>query len=295
MATPKESEEPKPEHPSTYFVQDRSNEEEMNRLSAQDQLFTAGMGGVLPEQPDPRQFRRILDVACGTGGWVLEAAQAYQETSLFGIDISGRMLEYARARAVEQGVADRVEFRVMDALRMLEFPDDYFDLVNMRLSISWMRKWDWPRMLGELQRVTKPGGVVRVTECELLQQASYPALTQCAEMLQCAFFRAGHFFELKVDGLTAHLVPLFNQHGLQQVQTRSYHPEYRVGTPEGQAYIEDWLHGFRTLRPFLQKWGCLPEDYDTIREQALKELQQDDFCGSFHLLTVWGQPASKNR
>src|SRR5258708_31331709 len=39
------SPEPKQEHPSTYFVQDRSNQEELNRLQIQDHLYTAGMGG----------------------------------------------------------------------------------------------------------------------------------------------------------------------------------------------------------------------------------------------------------
>jgi len=53
------------EHPSTYFVQDRSNAEERERLRLQDQMFTTGMGGVLPEQPDPARFQRVLDVGCG--------------------------------------------------------------------------------------------------------------------------------------------------------------------------------------------------------------------------------------
>ncbi|HLI06498.1 MAG TPA: hypothetical protein VKV40_08020 [Ktedonobacteraceae bacterium] len=42
--------EPRRERPSTYWVQDRSNAEEMTRLRLQDQLATAGMGGVLAEQ-----------------------------------------------------------------------------------------------------------------------------------------------------------------------------------------------------------------------------------------------------
>lgn len=52
---------PKQEHPSTYFVQDRSNQEELDRLAIQDRLMTTSMGGVLPEQPDPSIFRRVLD------------------------------------------------------------------------------------------------------------------------------------------------------------------------------------------------------------------------------------------
>ncbi|MGZ6365273.1 MAG: hypothetical protein ACXWPS_04840, partial [Ktedonobacteraceae bacterium] len=62
------------EHPSTYFVQDRSNAEELTRVRAQDQLLTSGMGGVLAEQPDPSGFLCVLDVSCATGGWLIEVA-----------------------------------------------------------------------------------------------------------------------------------------------------------------------------------------------------------------------------
>ncbi len=58
----------KKEQPSTYMVQDRSNQEEMERLRVQDQMFTQNMGGVLPEQSDPAHFQSVLDVGCGTGG-----------------------------------------------------------------------------------------------------------------------------------------------------------------------------------------------------------------------------------
>ena len=50
------------ELPSTYFVQDRENMQEVARQHVQGQIFTASMGGALPEQPDPTIFRRVLDV-----------------------------------------------------------------------------------------------------------------------------------------------------------------------------------------------------------------------------------------
>lgn len=98
------------EQPSTYFVQDRSKAER-ERLTVQDQIFTHNMGGVLPEQPDPTLFHSILDVGCGTGSWLIEAARTYPEmTMLVGADISIHIVEYARKLASEQGVSDRVKF-----------------------------------------------------------------------------------------------------------------------------------------------------------------------------------------
>ncbi len=286
MANPTE---PRREHPSTYFVQDRSNKEEMERLRVQDKMVTDSMGGVLPEQPEAGSFRRVLDIGSGSGSWVIEAAQTYPGISVFGIDISRTMVEYARQQAVVQGVSDRVEFHAMDALRMLEFPPNFFDLVNLRFGVSWVRKWDWPKLLSEMQRVTHPDGVVRVTEPDIVQISNSSALIQVQETIQRVFFQAGHLFEDGTDGLTAHLAPLLTQHGVRDVQTKSYRLEYRGGTPQGQAYYENWSHGFRTGRPFLQKWGCLTPDYDATCQQAVKEMQQSDFYAIYPIRTVWGR------
>ena len=161
------------EHPSTYFVQDRSSEEEITRLLIQDQMITAGMGGVLPEQPDPAIFQRMLDVGCGPGGWLIEAARTYPSMNLLvGVDVSSRMVECARAQAIAQQVSDRVEFHTMDALRMLEFPSDSFDLVNQRAGGSYLRTWDWPKLLSEFQRITRKGGVIRLTEANIIESTS---------------------------------------------------------------------------------------------------------------------------
>ena len=73
---------PHQEHSSTYIVQDRSNQEELARVRIQGQMITTCMGGVLPEQPDPHRFKRVLDVGCGTGEWLIEMAKTYPDISL---------------------------------------------------------------------------------------------------------------------------------------------------------------------------------------------------------------------
>src|SRR6266700_3875548 len=143
--------DPQQQHYSgTYFVQDRRNEEELLRLAEQDRLVTASMGGVLPEQAEPSAFRRVLDVACGSGGWVIEAAQTYPEMTLVGIDLNPTMIKYARAQAEAESVGERVTFHIMDALHSLQLASASFDLVNLRFAISFVRTWEWPGLLREL-------------------------------------------------------------------------------------------------------------------------------------------------
>jgi ubiquinone/menaquinone biosynthesis C-methylase UbiE len=294
MATPTNPTDPRREHPSTYFVQDRSNEEELTRLQIQDQMLTAGMGGVLPEQPDPAIFQRVLDVGCGTGGWLIEAAKTYPAMSLLvGADVSSRMIEYARTQAEAQQVSDRVQFSTMDALRMLEFPTNYFDLVNQRIGASYLRTLDWPKLLQEYQRVTRPGGVIRVTEGKIIFESTSPALTRLSEMVLDALYQAGHLFTLDRNGVTSELARLLDQYGLKNVQTRAYVLEYRAGTAEGQLFYEDMRHVFRTVVPFLRKWSRVPDDYEVIYQQMLSEMQQPDFVATWGLLTAWGNKPGK--
>ncbi len=281
------------EHPSTYFVQDRSSEEELTRLRLQDELSTASMGGVLSEQPNPAIFKRVLDVGCGPGGWLIETARAYPTISLLvGVDVSSKMVEYAQAEAEAQGVSGRVQFRTMDALRMLEFPVDFFDLVNQRYGGSFLRTWDWPKLLQEYRRVTRPGGVIRITESDSSETSS-PALTRLVDLLLQALYQAGHLFAPDKIGLGGELARLLGQYGLQNVQTRTHTVEYRAGTAEGQLFYEDMKHVFRTIVPFLRKWTRVPDDYETIYQQALSEMQQPDASATLQLVTAWGNKLPK--
>lgn len=278
----------KDERPSTYIVQDRESKDELARLALQDHLLTASMGGVLAGQPDPEAFRRVLDIGSGPGGWAIEAAQAYPEMSLVGIDISQRMVTYARQQAEVCQVADRVEFRVMDALHALDFPDASFDLVNMRLGGSFLRTWDWLKLLKEIFRVTQAGGVVRVIEQEIMHQSSSAAGMRINAMVLCAFYRAGHLFTEESTGLTAHIPDLLTRYGFLHVQRRAFALEYRAGTDEGRAYSENMASASRTLRPFVEKWGCLSNDYDQLCQQMLIEGLRDDFSATWNFMSIWG-------
>lgn len=283
--------EPKKEYSSTYYVQGKQGEQELVRLTIQGQMMTEAMGGPLPEQADPSRFRRILDIACGPGEWVIAMAKSYPTMSLTGIDINRSMIQYAQQQALTQHLEDHVSFHVMDALLILEFPPDYFDLVNLRCCVGFMRTWEWPKMISEMLRVARPGGVVRITDAEAGQIShTSPALMQFGELLQGALFQAGHLFEPAPSGLTVHLAPLLTQHGCYTVQTTTYCMTYQANTLSGQAFYEDVQRGFQTLRPFILKWGrrIKLDDYDALCQQALAEIQQSHFQATWNLLTAWG-------
>ena len=274
---------------STYFVLDRENLEEMQRLETQDKMMTAAMGGVLEDVPDPASLRQVLDVGCGTGYWLMEVARTYPTIKkLVGVDISSKMLAYARMQADAQQLADRVDFRVMDALRLLEFPSGSFDLVNQRAGGSWLRTWEWKQMIVEYLRMTRSGGIIRITEPRGGIECNSPALTKLWDILLLAFYNSGRLFAPNVNGIIDELVPLMEWYGLENIQTRTDAPVYRGGTVAGQQFYKDMLHLFHVLLPFFQKWTAVPSNYEETYQQALKEMQQPDFVATWPLFTVRG-------
>jgi SAM-dependent methyltransferase len=177
----------------------------------------------------------------------------------------------------------------MDALRLLDFPENTFDLVNIRFGVSFLRIWDWAKLLQEMQRVVVHGGVVRLTECGIGPVSSTsPALLHLFDLLRQAFYRSGRlFYESRTSVLEA-LDPLMVQQGCRAVQTRSSLLHYQAGTPACHAFYEDWKRGFRMLLPFLVKWGCASDTYNEDIQQALENMQGAAFEATVDLLTIWG-------
>jgi ubiquinone/menaquinone biosynthesis C-methylase UbiE len=271
------------------MVADRENTDEMVRLEIHDRMLTTGMGGALPELSDHSRLRRVLDVGCGTGGWLLETAKTYPTIErLVGADISGKMLAYARAQAEGLGLDGRVEFRTMDALRMLEFSTSFFDLVNHRAGTSWVRTWEWRKLLLEYQRVTRPGGIIRITEPRIGVESNSPALNKLDKIFLDTFYNSGRLFAPGHTGLTGELVRLMTQYGIQDVQTRVYPLVFRGGEVSGQNFYEDTKRLFSVMLPFFHKWIRVPDDYEEIYQQAVKEMQEPGFVATWPLLTAWG-------
>ncbi len=143
---------------NTYFIQDSPTEP--IRLYEQDRLLTQLLGGILPEQADPTAFlapmESVLDMACGTGGWAMHLAQTAPHLEVVGFDIDEPMIAYANTLA-RSGLLSNARFEVMDASGPLDYPDNYFDLVNARY-FSVVPKKTWMAALREVMRITRPGG-----------------------------------------------------------------------------------------------------------------------------------------
>ncbi len=102
----------------------------------------------------------VLEVGCGVGSTAVYLAKRHG-CRVVGVDISERMIEWARKRAERAGVQDRVEFRVADA-QDLPFDDGLFDAVICESVTAFPE--DKQRAVDEYARVTKTGGYVGLNE-----------------------------------------------------------------------------------------------------------------------------------
>ena len=283
------SDKPQKIHANTYFVQ-KNLHDELSRLDSQDRMLTGSVGGPMPEQPASFAPQKILDVGCGTGSWLFDIAQAYASaTELVGIDINREMVEYARQQAEARHLAERVQFQVMDALTMLYFPDGYFDLVNQRLGVSYVRTWDWLRLLTEFRRVTRRKGIIRLTENDFIVESNSPSLLRLNQLTLNAFSKAGHTFASTSEGVTDELARLLHQAGVRDVEIQRYGMTFRAGTPDIQMFHDNAKQFYRAIMPFLQKWGQLPADYDAIYQRALNDMYKPDFDANWGNVTAWGK------
>lgn len=112
----------------------------------------------------------VLDLGCGRGLFLIEAAKHLTTGKAIGIDIwrgqdqSGNSPQAVQANALAEGVADRVKLYTADA-RRLPLPDASVDVVLSSLLLHNLpTDADRERALQEIVRVLKPGGRVALLD-----------------------------------------------------------------------------------------------------------------------------------
>ena len=103
---------------------------------------------------------RVLDVACGTGDFSIEALR-HGVRQVVGVDISENMLAVAREKARDKGLEEQLEFLNGDS-EQLTFPDENFDAVTVAFGVRNFEHLE--RGLREMCRVLRPGGRVVILE-----------------------------------------------------------------------------------------------------------------------------------
>src|SRR6266566_2383772 len=219
----------------------------------------------------------ILDVGCGTGRWVIEMARSFPGAQLVGLDIEP-------PPQAAQVLPPNVRFVQANVLDGLPFADRSFDFTHQRLLVLAIPAAHWPLVVGELVRVTRPGGWV-----ELLEGGDVFLNAGPATQRFLAWWREASHARGFDTSLMERLGRLLLDAHLRDVQMRTLQvPVGKWGGHAGALLEKNILAGFPALKPLLCAHLSLPpETFDaTLAELAT---EGDRYQTSYQYYLAYGQ------
>jgi SAM-dependent methyltransferase len=219
---------------------------------------------------------RVLEVGCGTGAVTRSLARREDfQGSILGVDQSQTFIEAATRHAHYEKINHRVDFLVGDA-HALDLPSNSFDAVIAHTLISHVTH---PiKVLREMARVTKPGGVVVIFD------GDYASLT---------YAYPDHAFGNRMDVALADAT--FNNPRVMRDLPRLL-PELGLSIAQawGEAVVEigtaSYFRSFaETYASYVIKSGMIPEDsvtaWMTTQKQAMNDGTFFASCNYYTYLT----------
>lgn len=196
------------------------DDQEISRLDFQHYVLRyAFKGNYLAPLADPRD---ILDVGCGSGRWGQEIAFVFPNANVIGVDV---VPPPADANPAESTRPPNYAFVPGNVLEGLPFADASFDYAHQRLLIGALPADQWPRVVAELRRVTRPGGWVELAEGHIRIDGGGPALKNLGDWGYKLTSMRG------IDpGMFQRIGPLLRDAGLANVQ------QHNLRLPVGRKY-----------------------------------------------------------
>lgn len=237
--------------------------------------FSRPLAGRLLEAARVGPPDHVLDVGTGTGVVALQAGpKVAPEGKVLGIDVSEEMLGRARAKASRLSLADRVEFRLMDA-QDLDLPDASFDVVVSLFAVHHLP--DPRAALKEMRRVLRPEGRLAVAAGSGPPLLSVAALVRAAERVP-ELVRTLRGRELAAPGFLEALV----ERRLPAVVAhhRAHHHE-SGSLPElvreaGFTGVRSFWEGRRAVLETPEEFWELQRTYSTLARERLARASADE-------------------
>lgn len=186
----------------------------------------------------------------------------HTETNFTGIDISAVWPTEIRPR--------NCRFHVVNAIKGLPFEDNTFDFVYQRFMIMGYPAKDWPFIIQELVRVTKPGGIIELTEIPIVSNANGPELSKMMEILEQAC--QGKGLDTKV---AKKLEGMLRTAGVEGVQAcHASIPVGAWGAKVGQLMRENSAGIWSSLRGWIKELTSMDDaQYDAMIKRVFIEYE----------------------
>ncbi|RUP11968.1 hypothetical protein BC936DRAFT_139909 [Jimgerdemannia flammicorona] len=190
-----------------------------------------------------------------------ELAYDYPISQFYGVDISHVFPDTIKP--------PNCHFQIANVLDGLPFPDNTFDYVNQRMLTFAIKENEWPSLITEILRVTKPNGWVEFLEFDLQSYNRGP---------------------LNTEGLkpTRKLDRFLVKAGVVNVAKDWVSIPLNWGGRLGQLFYDDVREVLISFRPYLTKvTGLSNEEYDAKIKASLEECKEYKTYNNFY--AAWGQ------
>lgn len=189
-------------------------------------LYSAQLSAQFADLAGVEAGQRVIDVGCGPGALVAELVRRLGADSVAAVDPSEPFVEAARARY------PGVDVRLAPA-EDLPFPGDAFDAALAQLVVHFMA--DPIAGLGEMVRVTRPGGAVAACVWDLAGgRAPLSPFWQAARELDPNVTDESDL----AGAREGHLAELFAAAGLREVE------EAELSATVEYETFEEWWHPY---------------------------------------------------
>ncbi|RKP08693.1 S-adenosyl-L-methionine-dependent methyltransferase [Thamnocephalis sphaerospora] len=206
--------------------------------------------------------RRALDIATGTGIWMMEMASDFPECEFTGVDIAPLQPTTV--------LPPNCTFKAANLLEGFSYPDGYFDYVRHSLLVAAIPEGKWMPYVQECARICASGGWVEMVEISSRGQGGGPVLQRLGKMLVEAF-RARGLGSDTADELDKLMI----EAGLVDVVAK----EYKVsigsrGGSAGELFFRDISMGQIALAPLYAKThGMAREELEQLVLQTEEEIK----------------------
>jgi SAM-dependent methyltransferase len=221
------------------------------QLRLQQRFIDRGDLAVLGSLPAWQRARRVLEVGCGNGGFLVHLARQFRFKQYVGIDVNERLV----ALAEEAGERGEVDVRHCDIYDISAREWGRFDFVIARLVVQHLPSL--PRFLDRMADVIRPGGVLYVHDAHDEVTCFEPDLGIKARLTTT-------IAQLTSRGIGRQAVQRVeeNHHDFGFRRLGSVELVYRAQTQEDKGLVHD------VLRNCLELVDSMREDQTRLRDFA---------------------------
>lgn len=201
----------------TTYYRDHWLDVEDERMARYEAMFAWREGQeVLIAPAEIGDGQTVVDYGCGPGGLAVELARRIGSTGkVVGLDINADFLERTHARAADEGVAERIETRLLTN-DTLPVDTHVADRVVCKNVLEYVP--DPQAIIHEFHRVLQPGGIAHVSDSDWGAVVFEPARDRFARIMSAAavafrtpligrslygMFRRAGFADVRVQVLAA--------------------------------------------------------------------------------------------